>query len=195
MARTSHVPSTRKAAPGVPRPPHYPYNRLTAARRLRSPAAQALALLAFGPGVYKREGPGALYFQFRVARPYLRSSLAHNLPPRVLQTRAFLDLKIGHTADLRARLAQYAKCQENGHQIWFWAYCLVPYRMLAERLIHLIFMHMGARLRPYSCPGCRVHHREFFSLRALGGLGRAEAIVKLVVQTLGGQYERLMFGC
>ncbi|KAJ6550939.1 hypothetical protein B0H10DRAFT_1968662 [Mycena sp. CBHHK59/15] len=59
---------------------------------------------------------------------------------------------------------QYAVCERTHHPVVFWAYCNVPHRLLAERLVHLKLKAHGATLVPEPCDGCHVNHREFYSL-------------------------------
>ncbi|KAJ7472097.1 hypothetical protein FB451DRAFT_1399385 [Mycena latifolia] len=164
-------------------------SQLARIRHFRSPADQYLALAALGVRAYRNDGPGHLYTQFRVAPEFLEQYLAGTLPHDILHSGVWLEIKLGHTKNLKRRLRQYEACQANDHQISFWGYCPVPRQMLAERLVHLRLGALGARLVPYPCPGCGVEHREFFPLAAAGGCNGVKSVVKTVVEELGGRFQ------
>ncbi|KAJ7087570.1 hypothetical protein B0H15DRAFT_949945 [Mycena belliarum] len=138
---------------------------------------QVEALLKLGPAsAYQNDGPGVLYYPVRVAPGY----------------QAAVEIKAGHTKNFHRRQHQYKKCKK-GQDLRFVAYCETPYRMFAERLIHLRLRALGAHVDPYPCPGCGKEHREFFSLGIIGGFPEFEAVVCWAVTQAGGAYIRQNF--
>ncbi|KAJ7117274.1 hypothetical protein C8R43DRAFT_1154565 [Mycena crocata] len=170
--------------------------RLAAIRSLPDPMEQALALLALGDP-YDNDGPGELYLKVRVASgflpqflasPFVPQFIAGTLPTHILQTPDVFQVKVGHTDCISRRRSQYYVCDKDHHPIYWHGYCSVPKRKLAERLVHLSLIALGARVARYPCPGCTKRHREFFSLAAAGGLQSVEEVVKFWVEALGGVY-------
>ncbi|KAJ7442686.1 hypothetical protein FB451DRAFT_1405840 [Mycena latifolia] len=159
---------------------------LTRIRRL-PPEAQYRALLGLGPTAYQQEGPGDLYFCVRFQPSLVASVDEGRLPPNVLDT-ADLEIKGGSSRDVDMRIPQYAVCERTQHAVLFWAYCTVPYRLFAERLFHLKLKARGAALVPERCGGCKVKHREFYSLSVFPSLAEFKALVKSVVEDAGGVY-------
>ncbi|KAJ7691987.1 hypothetical protein B0H17DRAFT_1200823 [Mycena rosella] len=139
-------------------------------RALCRPFEQVLALLQLGSAVaYQNEGLGVLYLQ---TRPGPNGT----------------EFKFGHTNDLDRRLAQYRVC---GNTIRTWAYFPTPNRMIAERVIFLLFLMLGAKAPSRPCPGCDVGHREFLNLSAAGGWASVLAVVQLGIVITGGVYQIL----
>ncbi|KAJ7663571.1 hypothetical protein B0H17DRAFT_1143980 [Mycena rosella] len=105
---------------------------LDCSRVLRCPFEQVLALLQLGPAdAYQNEGPGVLYLQ---TQPGPNGT----------------EFKLGHTNNLDRRLAQYRVC---GNTILTSAYFPTPNRMIAERVIFLLFHMLGAKPLVDHAPG------------------------------------------
>ncbi|KAJ7692380.1 hypothetical protein B0H17DRAFT_1200457 [Mycena rosella] len=93
--------------------------------------------------------------------------------------------KLGHTNNLDRRLAQYRVC---GNTILTSAYFPTSNRMIAERVIFLLFHMLGAKAPCRPCPGCDVCHQEFFNLNAAGGWALVLAVVQLGIIITGGVF-------
>ncbi|KAJ7429725.1 hypothetical protein FB451DRAFT_1200033 [Mycena latifolia] len=190
----THFDLHRRPSPPPPPSSHvrshsHPTHGLSS-RRL-PPEAQYRALLGLGPTAYQQEGPGDLYFCVRFQPSLVASVDEGRLPPNVLDT-ADLEIKGGSSRDVDMRIPQYAVCERTQHAVLFWAYCTVPYRLFAERLFHLKLKARGAALVPERCGGCKVKHREFYSLSVFPSLAEFKALVKSVVEDAGGVYNLLV---
>ncbi|KAJ7490884.1 hypothetical protein FB451DRAFT_1166206 [Mycena latifolia] len=169
-----------------PRPPHLNIRMLSRAYAISDPPPTNTSPLL--PSAFTRTEMMA-----RGTSPeFLEQYLAGTLPHDILHSGVWLEIKLGHTKNLKRRLRQYEACQANDHQISFWGYCPVPRRMLAERLVHLRLGALGARLVPYPCLSCGVEHREFFPLAAAGGCNGVKSVVKTIVEELGGRFQCLL---
>ncbi|KAJ6614949.1 hypothetical protein B0H10DRAFT_1950344 [Mycena sp. CBHHK59/15] len=121
-------------------------SQLTRIRRLR-PNAQYRALLALGPTAYAKEGLGDLYFCVRY-RPALVADVYQGRTSRAALNTTALQIKCGSSHNVDEHMPQYAVCERTHHPVVFWAYCNVPHRLLAERLVHLKLKAHGAALVP-----------------------------------------------
>ncbi|KAJ6448055.1 hypothetical protein C8R45DRAFT_1115515 [Mycena sanguinolenta] len=145
-------------------------------RRLAHPVDQQMALLALDH-LYADDGPGELYVQGR-RNPNGR-----------------LEFKVGETSSMPCRYGEYSRCTKNGHTLEWEFHCQVPYRKLAERLIHLSFGALGGVLVRYPCPGCYVRHREFYSLDNIGDLDAVVRIMSFWIVAIGGTFDQLPMKC
>ncbi|KAJ7039722.1 hypothetical protein C8F04DRAFT_1178444 [Mycena alexandri] len=148
---------------------------------MAQPLAQILALLA-GPSPYMLDGEGLVYLHLRV-----RVTVWDAFQRGDISYAAFLDcleLKAGHTKDLKQRLYGYKPCAPGYIFVWRCAYTTTR-RMLIERLIHLSLIQMGAQIPRYTCSGCGKRHREYFGFQAAGGFRGLERIVRYWLWVLG----------
>ncbi|KAF7331143.1 hypothetical protein MSAN_02443900 [Mycena sanguinolenta] len=143
----------------------------TSSRRLAHPVDQQMALLALDHP-YVDDGPGELYVQGR------------------RNPNGQLEFKVGETSSMPRRYGEYSKCTKNGHTLQWEFHCEVPYRKLAERLVHLSFRALGGVLVRYPCPGCYVRHREFYLLDNIGDLDAVVRVLSFWVVAIGGTFER-----
>ncbi|KAF7367788.1 hypothetical protein MSAN_00843000 [Mycena sanguinolenta] len=146
----------------------------TSSRRLAHPVDQQMALLALDHP-YVDDGPGELYVQGR------------------RNPNGQLEFKVGETSSMPRRYGEYSKCTKNGHTLQWEFHCEVPYRKLAERLVHLSFRALGGVLVRYPCPGCYVRHREFYLLDNIGDLDAVVRVLSFWVVAIGGTFERVDF--
>ncbi|KAF8134718.1 hypothetical protein K438DRAFT_1997611 [Mycena galopus ATCC 62051] len=124
---------------------------------------------------YADDGPGELYVQGRY------------------NANGLLELKVGETSDMARHWNDYCKCLKNGHTLHWEFHCHIPHCKLAERLVHLSFRALGGVQVHYSCPGCRVRHREFYSLENIGDLEAVVRVLEFWIIALGGTFERVDF--
>ncbi|KAJ7077756.1 hypothetical protein C8R44DRAFT_896176 [Mycena epipterygia] len=135
---------------------------------------------------YKLEGPGLVYNVACLAEADIaeyRCSARDAASKKRLCDAA--KLKAGHTNNMRRRQSQYKKCDARGIQrhIWLCSYP-VQRRYRLERLIHLDVLGSGGVRLVDECPGCSVHHREFFALPSIHGFsGLHQSIIKVLAST------------
>ncbi|KAJ7044219.1 hypothetical protein C8F04DRAFT_1250165 [Mycena alexandri] len=138
----------------------------TLARSISKFHAKIFGLVAKAKArAYKMEGPGLLYSVACVAEAdiveYRRSARDAAAKERLCDA---VNLKAGHTKNMRRRQSQYKRCDARGIQrhIWLCSYP-VQRRYCVERLTHLNVLD-GGGVRPIvECPGCGVHHHEFYT--------------------------------
>ncbi|KAJ7469668.1 hypothetical protein FB451DRAFT_1176903 [Mycena latifolia] len=143
-------------------------------RRLKlSPGSPARAnaelqlLLTLGPNVYENDGPGDLYFGERMQRA---------------------QGKVGETKDVPRRISSYRACRRNGNDFRVRLRFPVQHRMYAERIVHLLLRIRGAQIPAQPCLGCRISHKEFFSVGAVGGVGAFVQIIREGIQRSGAVF-------
>ncbi|KAJ7115747.1 hypothetical protein C8R44DRAFT_880166 [Mycena epipterygia] len=133
--------------------------------------------------LYVREGPGAVYCCGRV--PTATLTAFHQA---VITRAAFLDeleVKYGYASDLNDRRRAYSRCDKGDWtHLWFWVF-YTDYRVVAERLNHLLFLDDGAPRVLRQCDGCRTEHREFWYFRDVGDFARLRLQGELVLAALG----------
>ncbi|KAJ7898794.1 hypothetical protein B0H13DRAFT_805032 [Mycena leptocephala] len=179
MARSSR-PQCSSLLPGLRNLRRCP---LALIRRLPTYEAQIAALLAQQhKRLYKQEGQGKLYVTTHIADADVRAYRGGLLTLDGLMNK--LEFKIGHTKHLARRQRQYLKCDDGQTHLWLWSYS-ADRRYLAERLIHLQLQRRHAKALVIACPGCNVHHREFYCLACIGGLRGLDGVVRKVVGSLG----------
>jgi hypothetical protein len=173
-------------------------------RRLPTYDAQITALLAKQhKRLYKNEGQGKIYIAPRIADADVLGFRTGALTLDGLMGR--MEFKIGHTKHMARRQRQYLKCdgsQSGQTHLWLWnysadrqylagAYLSLPFNVISliflclERLIHLKLQRRLAQALVIACPGCGVHHREFYCLACIGGLCALDGIVRGVLGSLG----------
>ncbi|KAJ7473909.1 hypothetical protein B0H11DRAFT_2236389 [Mycena galericulata] len=133
--------------------------------------------------LYIREGPGMLYCCGRVPTATLAAFRQAAITRAAFL--AELELKYGFAADFDRRRRAYSQCDEGGWtHLWFWVFH-TDYRVVAERLNHLIFLDDGAPRVLRRCDGCLVRHREFWRYRDIGDFSRLRLQGELVLAALG----------
>ncbi|KAJ7602059.1 hypothetical protein DFH06DRAFT_1153178 [Mycena polygramma] len=134
-------------------------------------------------GLYVHEGAGAVYFCGRVL-----TSILDDFREEHIDRAAFLanlEVKYGFAADLEKRRMAYLECEEGDWtHLWFWAF-YTDYRVVAERINHLLFMAEGAPRVLRECDGCHVEHREFWRYADVGDFARLSTQGELVLAALG----------
>ncbi|KAJ7033223.1 hypothetical protein C8F04DRAFT_1184207 [Mycena alexandri] len=144
---------------------------------------------------YKMEGPGLLYSVACVAEAdiveYRRSARDAAAKERHCDA---VNLKAGHTKNMRRRQSQYKRCDARGIQrhIWLCSYP-VQRRYCVERLTHLNVLD-GGGVRPIvECPGCGVHHHEFYTCPSIRGLSGLHQTITGVLASTGERTDGRVF--
>ncbi|KAJ6454907.1 hypothetical protein C8R47DRAFT_1082975, partial [Mycena vitilis] len=102
----------------------------------------------------------------------------------------------GFATDFEKRRRAYARCEEGDWtHLWFWVF-YTEYRVVAERINHLLFLDDGAPRVRRQCDGCLVEHREFWRYADVGDFDRLLTQGELVLAALGDvNAERLSIQC
>ncbi|KAF8183522.1 hypothetical protein K438DRAFT_1974993 [Mycena galopus ATCC 62051] len=153
--------------------------KLAAVTRIRNPIDQALAHIAHPR--YK-DFPGDLYIVCRIIRV---------LDPSLQIYVDALEIKSGFSIDTLRRQFEYHHTCRNVEFLWFYRYKSDSVKLL-ERLVHLTLRALGATIDRYSCPGCGIKHREFYSYLAAGGIEGLCAIIEFWLGVLGQTIERVV---
>ncbi|KAF8187415.1 hypothetical protein K438DRAFT_1973027 [Mycena galopus ATCC 62051] len=164
---------------------HYPSARelrrrrqLAAMTRIRNPIDQALA--HFAHPRYK-DFRGDLYIVCRVIRIF---------DPILHMDVDALEIKLGFSIDTLRRQFDYHDTCIDLKFTWFYRYKCDCVKLL-EGLVHLTLRALGAAIEAYPCPGCGVHHREFYSYLMTGGIDGLCAIIGFWLGALGQSVERI----
>ncbi|KAJ7027153.1 hypothetical protein C8F04DRAFT_1267294 [Mycena alexandri] len=144
---------------------------------------------------YKMEGPGLLYSVACVAEAdvveYRRSARDAAAKKRLCDA---VNLKAGHTKNMRRRQSQYKRCDARGIQRHIWL-CNYPVqrRYCVERLTHLNVLD-GGGVRPIvQCSGCGVHHHEFYTCPSIRGLSGLHQTITGVLASTGERTDGRVF--
>ncbi|KAJ7022189.1 hypothetical protein C8F04DRAFT_1272903 [Mycena alexandri] len=144
---------------------------------------------------YKMEGPGLLYSVACVAEAdvveYRRSARDAAAKKRLCDA---VNLKAGHTKNMRRRQSQYKRCDARGIQRHIWL-CNYPVqrRYCVERLTHLNVLD-GGGVRPIvQCFGCGVHHHEFYTCPSIRGLSGLHQTITGVLASTGERTDGRVF--
>ncbi|KAJ7022182.1 hypothetical protein C8F04DRAFT_1194750 [Mycena alexandri] len=145
---------------------------------------------------YKMEGPGLLYSVACVAEAdiveYRRSARDAAAKKRLCDA---VNLKAGHTKNMRRRQSQYKWCDARGIQRHIWL-CNYPVqrRYCVERLTHLNVLDGGAVRPIVECPSCGVHHHEFYTCPSIRGLSGFHQTITSVLASTGERTDtRVLF--
>ncbi|KAJ7047094.1 hypothetical protein C8F04DRAFT_1248124 [Mycena alexandri] len=136
---------------------------------------------------YKVEGPGLLYSVACVAE---RDIVEYRRSARDAAAKESLcdavNLKAGHTKNMRRRQSQYKRCDASGIQrhIWLCSYP-VQRRYCVERLTHLNVLGSGGVRPIVQCSGCGVHHHEFYTCPSIRGLSGLHQTITDVLASTG----------
>ncbi|KAJ7665174.1 hypothetical protein DFH06DRAFT_1323576 [Mycena polygramma] len=134
-------------------------------------------------GLYVDEGAGAVYCCGRVLTTTLANFRAEAIPRGALL--AELEIKYGYATDFDHRRGAYSRCERGDWTyLWFWVF-YTDYRIVAERINHLLFLDDGAPRVRRQCDGCFVDHREFWRYEDVGDFGRLLTQGELVLAALG----------
>ncbi|KAJ7510805.1 hypothetical protein B0H11DRAFT_1900168 [Mycena galericulata] len=96
-------------------------------------------------------------------------------------------VKAGRTDNLERRMDQYAECGP-GQILWISCYPTERAKA-AERMVHLKFDLLGAKIMPFLCT-CRTRHQEYVSFEAVGELEGAERVIEATMRSLGHEVIR-----
>ncbi|KAJ7655316.1 hypothetical protein DFH06DRAFT_1329652 [Mycena polygramma] len=161
------------------------YRSLAAIRRL-PPGLQLCAHLDnhwTEEGLYAQEGPGGVYFCGRVLTTILDDFRADAISRAAFL--AELEVKYGFATNLDHRRRAYSECEKGDWtHLWFWVF-YTDYRVVAERINHLLFLDDGAPRVRRQCDGCFVNHREFWRYEDVGDFERLLTQGELVLAALG----------
>ncbi|KAJ7438687.1 hypothetical protein B0H11DRAFT_1902572 [Mycena galericulata] len=91
-------------------------------------------------------------------------------------------VKAGRTDNLERRMEQYAQCGP-GQILWISCYPTERAKA-AERIVHLKFDLLGAKIKPFLCT-CRTTHQEYVCFEAVGELEGAEEVIEATLRSLG----------
>ncbi|KAJ7789579.1 hypothetical protein B0H14DRAFT_2627109 [Mycena olivaceomarginata] len=95
-------------------------------------------------------------------------------------------VKAGRTDNLERRIGQYSKCGPG--ILWISCYP-TEYAKATERIIHLQFEIVGAKIQPFLC-ACKTTHHEYSCYEAAGELEGAERVVEAALRSLGQEAYR-----
>ncbi|KAJ7722358.1 hypothetical protein B0H14DRAFT_2642192 [Mycena olivaceomarginata] len=95
-------------------------------------------------------------------------------------------IKAGRTDNLERRIGQYSKCGPG--ILWISCYP-TEYAKATERIIHLQFEIVGAKIQPFLC-ACKTTHHEYSCYEAAGELEGAERVVEAALRSLGQEAYR-----
>ncbi|KAJ7250447.1 hypothetical protein B0H12DRAFT_1072053 [Mycena haematopus] len=149
---------------------------LAALTRIRDPLDQALAHVAHPR--YK-DFAGDLYIVCRIVRVF------------DVNLQIFVDgleIKAGFTKNAKRRQFDYRDICRGVEFIWFCMYRSDSVKLL-ERVVHLTLRALGATIATHPCPGCGVHHREFYSYPGAGGIEGLCGIIEFWLRALGQSVE------
>ncbi|KAJ7904135.1 hypothetical protein B0H13DRAFT_1881707 [Mycena leptocephala] len=130
---------------------------------------------------YKDDGPGGLYVVTCIDNESL-----DDYDTGAITLDALLDdleVKLGHSKCIPHRQHQYLVC-DNGQTMSGTAIMKRRDANL-QHIIHLALLHLGARHVVYECPGCGVHHREFWDFRSVGSFNLLHRVIVWVLGKLG----------
>ncbi|KAF7371482.1 hypothetical protein MVEN_00002800 [Mycena venus] len=91
-------------------------------------------------------------------------------------------VKAGRTDNLQRRMAQYAKCGPG--QIFWVSYYPTDCVKATERITHLKFALLGAKIAPFMC-ACKTRHHEYVCYEGAGELEGAERVIEETLRSLG----------
>ncbi|KAJ7231705.1 hypothetical protein B0H12DRAFT_1239888 [Mycena haematopus] len=151
---------------------------LAALTRIRDPLDQALAHVV--QPRYK-DFSGDLYIVCRIVRVF------------DVNLQIFVDgleIKAGLSKNAERRQFDYRGICRGVEFIWFYKYKSNNIKLL-ERIVHLTLRALGATIATYPCPGCGVHHREFYSYSGAGGIEGLCRIIEFWLGALGQSVERV----
>ncbi|KAJ7435246.1 hypothetical protein B0H11DRAFT_1937773 [Mycena galericulata] len=150
-------------------------------RRINQPRFQIRALLA-ERRAFKCDGPGLVYITSRVPYSKLNAYLQGHI--RISEFLDALEVKVGHTRNMRRRQCAYRLCAKGIAIRWHVAF-RARKRILSEAIAHLLLRDMGAVFSVFPCPGCKVSHREYVSLRSVGSFNTLVRVIREAIRMTG----------
>ncbi|KAJ7435384.1 hypothetical protein B0H11DRAFT_2257344 [Mycena galericulata] len=149
--------------------------------RIDQPKRRIRALVA-KRRAFKCDGPGLVYITSRVPYWKLNAYLQGHI--QISEFLDALEVKVGHTSNMRRRQREYRVCA-NGIAIRWHVAFRARKRILSEAIAHLLLRDMGAVPSVFPCPGCGVSHREYVPFRSVGSFDALERVVREAIRKTG----------